>query len=128
MTNVRVEADMAEDEEVESLMHRGVARPDLLSTHHAYHGDTLMQEIAQQEGMASPLLRQEHVLQPSPFLRSQRTGSMRRSKAPVAPSNLGRLAALSMSLPNLADVVDLETLAAPTIQPNRYSVLLPSQL
>ena len=128
----RVEGDAAEDEEVESLLQGGVARPDLLAAHHAYHGDTLMQEIAQKEGMSSPLIRQEHVLQPSPFLRSHRSGSMRRSQAPVvtAPSsNLKSRAALSMSLPNLADVDSLEAaLAPPTVRSNRYSVLLPSQM
>ena len=109
-------------------MQRGVARPDLLAAHHSYQGDTLMQEIAQKEGMASPLLRREHVLQPSPFLRSQRAGSMRRSKAPTVPGNLSRHSALSTSLPNLADVDSLDVLAAPSIQPNRFSVLRPSQL
>lgn len=116
----------AEDEEVESLMQKGVARPDLLATH-SYQGDTLMQEIAQKEGMASPLLRREHMLQPSPFLRSKRAGSMRRSKAPAMPASLSRHSALSTSLPNLADVDNLEILAAPSFQPNRFSVLLPSR-
>lgn len=121
-----------EDEEVESLMQRGVARPDLLATTRPYYGggDTggsLMQEIAEKEGMASPLLRKEYVLQPSPFLRT-RAASMRKKKSHVG--NLKSQAALSLSLPNLADIDNLDTVEYPLPHPssNRFSVLLPSQL
>ena len=117
------------DEEVESLMQKGVARPDLLAVtgHTDKLGGSLMSEIADKEGLASPLLRMEHVLQPSPFLRAARSGSVRR-KRPEAE----RLKAHSSSLPNLADIDNLDTLEAPQALPhpastNRFSVLLPGK-
>ena len=105
-------------------MQRGVAHPDLLVTTHSYptDKDSLMEEIAQKEGMASPLLRREHVLQPSPFLRSTRSGSFIRKKK-KKPSNLKSNAVLSLSLPNLADVDELES---PLPNTNRFSVIIPS--
>ena len=113
-----------EDQEVESLMAGGVARPDLLVAHHN-NQDTgsLMMEIVEKEGIASPMILKEQVLLPSPFLRTARAGSMRgRGKK---ASNLKSQAVLSLSLPNLADVDYLESLESP--QPaNRYSVLIPS--
>lgn len=116
----------AEDEEVESLLKKGVAKPDLLATTR-YLADTgsLMQEIAAKEGMASPLLRREQVLLPSPFQRT-RAGSMRKGRPP--PSNLKSRAALSLSLPNLADVDSLESLEAPQLPSHRFTTILdPSQ-
>ena len=122
------EGSTAVDEEVETLMKR---RPDLLAaTQHAYQphsGNTLMQEIAQKEGLASPLLRQEQVLLASPFLRSSRAGSMRKARMPVITTNLRSQATLSSSLPNLADIDSLDALAPANYQTNRFSVMLPSQ-
>lgn len=109
---------LAEDEEVESLMKKGVARPDLLSTTYG-HTDTgsLMQEIAAKEGVASPLLRRELVLLPSPFQR-MRAGSMRKGKRQA--SNLKRNT-LSLSLPNLADVESLESLERQPLPSKRFT-------
>jgi hypothetical protein len=113
----------AEDEEVESLMDKGVARPDLLATTRGYldTGGSLMQEIAAKEGAASPLLRREHVLLSSPFQRT-RAGSVR--KRQPHSSNLRSQAALSHSLPNLADVENLESLEPPQNLSNRFSTIL----
>lgn len=121
------EHETAEDEEVESLLKRGMARPDLLATH-SYHPDTgsLMQEIIAKEGHASPLLRREHVLLPSPFQRT-RARSMRKNRTHTR--NLKSQAALSLSLPNLADVESLESLECPPPPAEyRFSVLPPTQL
>lgn len=111
-----------DNEEVEALLRGGVARPDLLPTHlHADKG-SLMEEIAAKEGIASPLLRKEHVLQPSPFLRA-RASSARRKKPPQAHVQAQRAKVkLSLSLPNLADIDNLEE-ALPS---NRYSAYLPA--
>lgn len=124
--------EAAEDEEVESLMKKGVARPDLLATMHSYRTDTgsLMQEIAAKEGVASPLLRKEYVLLPSPFQRA-RAGSMRKSRTHTG--NLKSRAALSLSLPNLADVDSLEALEGPMDGDppylfSKFTVLPPTQL
>ena len=125
------EPDAAEDEEVESLMQKTVARPDLLQTTRAYRtgdsGGSLMAEIADKEGLSSPLLRMEHILQPSPFMRSARAGSVRNRKS--KGSRLKAQAALSSSLPNLADIDSLENLEEPYPQPamNRFSALIPTR-
>lgn len=125
------ESETAEDEEVESLMMKGAARPDLLDNTGSFRlgdppggGGSLMAEIANKEGMSSPMLRMEHVLQPSPFLRSARVGSMRHRRPQGS-----RLKAHSSSLPNLADIDSLEPpeeLPHPA-STNRFSMLLPSQ-
>ena len=116
-----------EDEEVESLMQGGVSRPDMLvTTQNPSDRGSLMAEIVQKEGMASPLIRGEHILQPSPFLRSARSGSMIKRKPRAG--NLRNNAAFSMSLPNLADVDSLEEGLVPAAPPpqNRFSALIPT--
>lgn len=114
-------------------MQKGVARPDLLAATGVYLGDSksgsLMEEIVDKEGLSSPLLRMERVLQPSPFLRSARVGSMRGKRSRDDKSRAAR----SASLPDLSDLESLEAsessaLAPPPAPSNRFSVLLPTEL
>lgn len=107
-----------EDEEVESLLLTG---PSLLITGSEDTG-SLMQEIAAKEGIASPLIREELVLQPNPFLRSSRSGSMRKSRSPMK-----RPIQKQLSLPDLTDISNLEELAAMQPYPDSDR-LLPNQL
>ena len=101
------------------------APPDLLANtrRHKPSRDSLMAEIVQKEGKASPLLRREHLLEPSPFQHA-RSGSFvaRRKKPSLSPqTNLKSQAALTMSLPNLADADALESMPVA----NRNSVFIP---
>ena len=100
------------------------AQPDLLANtrRHKPSRDSLMTEIMQKEGKASPLLRREHLLEPSPFQHT-RSGSFvaRRKKLSPSQTNLKSQAALTMSLPNLADADALENMPVA----NRNSVFIP---
>ena len=100
------------------------APPDLLANtrRHKPSRDSLMAEIMQKEGKASPLLRREHLLEPSPFQHA-RSGSFvaRRKKPSSSQTNLTSQAALTMSLPNLADADALERMPVA----NRNSVFIP---
>lgn len=93
------------------------ATPDLLATAQPRppSGDTLRDEIVRKEGVASPLLRREQVLEPSPFRQRTRSFVRKRPEKEV-PKKEGRglkkRSSLTMSLPNLADIDDLGNIAS----------------
>ena len=99
------------------------AQPDLLANtrRHKPSRDSLMAEIVQKEGKASPLLRREHLLEPSPFQHARSGSFVARRKKPSSQTNLASQAALTMSLPNLADADALENMPVA----NRNSVFIP---
>ena len=78
-----------------------------------------MEEIVQKEGKASPLLRREHLLEPSPFQHARSGSFVGRRRPPK--TNLASMAAITLSLPNLADADGLE--AVP--KANRNSLYIP---
>ena len=107
------------EQEEEDLEGGGVARPDLLATtrlHHARREDTEGQRLG--DVMVSPVMRRRHGDR-SPSMRSARVRSIVRKKpsrrpaaSPNAPpwgeGNLKASVGLSQSLPNLAELDDLE--------------------
>ena len=107
---------MESDEDVPSE-----AQPDLLANtrRHKPAKDSLMEEIVQKEGKASPLLRKEHLLEASPFQHARCGSFVARRRKPK--TNLANLASLTLSLPNLADADALEDLP----KANRNSVFIP---
>lgn len=97
------------------------AQPDLLANTRKRkpEKDSLMEEIVQKEGKASPLLRREQLLEPSPFQHSRCGSFVARRRKPQ--TNLTNLSSLTLSLPNLADADAMEQLP----KANRNSVFIP---
>ena len=79
-----------------------------------------MDEIVQKEGVACPVLRGEQLLEPSPFSHG-RSGSFVVRRKRRGSGNLQSHAELTMSLPNLLDIDNIEN-PPPA---NRHSVFIP---
>ncbi len=82
--------------------------PDLLATSQPRIPGSLRDEIVQKEGTSSPLLGKEPL---SPFRgRTHTVVSRPARKERSSSSNLKKSSGLTMSLPNLLDIDDLDTL------------------
>ena len=87
------------------------ATPDLLVTTiptRPRSGGSLRDEIAEKDGYCSPLIRHEAALEPSPF--RNRTRSF--MKKPRSNKSLKEQNTLTMSLPNIADIDNIDSLSS----------------